>query len=58
MVMFSRGICPAILLLALSLGVYGGPWSYTHRLDASLPAHELDDEMPNPFIDWMRCGES
>jgi len=56
--MVSRGICAAIWLLSLSLGVNGGPWLYMHRLDVSLPADERDDETPNLFIDWMRCGGS
>ena len=45
----------ALCFLSLCLGVLGDPWPYTRRFtNASLPADEHDDEMPNMFIDWLR----
>lgn len=53
--MLPRGLYAALCFLSLSLDALGDPWPYTRRFtNASLPADEHNDEMPNLFIDWLR----
>jgi hypothetical protein len=54
-IMVFRGLCAVVCFISLSFDALGDPWPYTRRFtNASLPADEHDDEMPNLFIDWMR----